>query len=60
MAGIPNERTGEPIESKGAALEFSCYPTIKTARRDKQQTKVFTTYPWSIIHSITRRLSQPR
>jgi hypothetical protein len=56
MPRIPAERAGEPLSVKGAEVEFSYFPTVNTSRRDKLQTKVFTTDAWSIIHSTARRV----
>ncbi|MEA5615129.1 YaaC family protein [Nodularia spumigena] len=56
MPRIPAERAGEPLNVKGAEVEFSYFPTVNTSRRDKLQTKVFTTDAWSIIHSTVRRV----
>ena len=56
MPCIPAERAGEPLSVKGAEVEFSYFPTVNTSRRDKLQTKFFTTDAWSIIHSTVRRV----
>ena len=55
MSKTPLARKGITLKILTAPVEFSYFPTRKGARRAGLQSKVYTTDPWSVIHSSIRR-----